>query len=649
MNMIRQKFVSKKLAPVLTAAAVVLTPGIAGMVTSLDAYAAEQSIDAGVEEAVDETAPEATEEPASEAVAEPAQEISEEAVPETTAEPVQQVSEEPASEAVAEPVQEITQEIADEPATETIDETAQEPSAEVAEETSQEVVSEPEQVVATRTYIRTNEERLYDNYHTITFNKGKIMNNNAYVYHNKAEIINNDDYGIVDDNSMKITSNKGTVNDNNYEIADNNGVVYGNRALIINNNGYIELNDNNAEVMENDGHIERNYGDVDNNTGIVVENGDVVSSNAGLIVSNNGTVGINIGNVVENYGKVNIAEEGTVQKNYISGMVYGSSLKPNDDRANTVVVAHNRGGTVVSGLKSEDLLTISNYYDGELRNVAWTADGEVACEGKILITNKFGEKGDTDKDFITVENQYNSVEVYDADNTDITFDGFVLDDVDNTQYILTAQNGEPVELAGTITLKAKEGYSLSDNGELSGSADKLTYSLNKNEDGSYTVSISSLTGDVAVTPEMLNLIVSEISDDVQEVLPDSPQGDRIDEVTEIESKTLEQIPCEVKTVAPRGGSDAHSYKIMEFSFGDNIKLSAETVKALCTGPQNIKRCLFNFEGKQYVMTVPVVDTSSPEYVAALDELLKESDQTVDFWRILEIFKDLGFTISEVAQ
>lgn len=642
MNMIRQKFVSKKLAPVLTAAAVVLTPGIAGMVTSLDAYAAEQSIDAGVEAAVDEAAPEAVDEPAlevseeaaPEAATEPEQKATQEAVPETTAEPVQEVSEEAVPETTAEL------------ATETIDETAQEPSAEVAEETSQEVVSEPEQVVATRTYIRTNEERLYDNYHTITFNKGKIMNNNAFVYHNKAEIINNDDYGIVDDNSMKITSNKGTVNDNNYEIADNNGVVYGNRALIINNNGYIELNDNNAEVMENDGHIERNYGDVDNNTGIVVENGDVVSSNAGLIVSNNGTVGINIGNVVENYGKVNIAEEGTVQKNYISGMVYGSSLKPNDDRVNTVVVAHNRGGTVVSGLKPEDLLTISNYYDGELRNVAWTADGEVACEGKILITNKFGEKGDTDKDFITVENQYNSVEVYDADNTDITFDGFVLDDVDNTQYILTAQNGEPVELAGTITLKAKEGYSLSDNGELSGSADKLTYSLNKNEDGSYTVSISSLTGDVAVTPEMLNLIVSEISDGTQEALPDNPKGEITDEG---EKTALDAIPVEVKKVAPRGGSDARSYEIMEFNFGENINLSADVVKSLCGGPKLVKRCLFNCEGKQYVLNIPVVDTNLPEYEAAIEKLSKEPDQTAEFRRVAEIFESVGFTFSEVAQ
>ncbi len=944
----RKKFVSKKLAVILLSVSMVLSPMLGVVAAPVNVYAAEQSADNEVEEAVEAIAEEGSEETSEEAAETPALENSSEKDPEAVSEP--------SSEDVSEDTQEAS------PA------------------------------VSTSGYIENNEERINTNYSTIGVNNGLILDNRGLVYENKAEIINNNDNGVITDNNNKIISNNGVVSNNYYEITDNNGTVLGNRNTIVNSNGYVKTNDKNAKITENNGHVLCNSGDVDNNSFIVQNNDNYVNNNSHLIINNNGHVETNSGNIVNNYGKTYIVEEGAVQNNYTGGIAYGSSLNPDDERVSNVVIAQNRGGTVVSGVKPGDLLTIRNYYYGDLQNVAKTPGKEVTCNGKIKITNKFGEKGDTDKDFVTVENQYNSIEVYDADNTDVTFEGFVRDDVDYTQYIQTAKNGEPVEITGTITLKAKEGYSLSDNGKLSGSVDKLVYGLSKNEDGSYTVSISSLTGDVAISPEMINLIVSEISDDKGEVkdvvvengeasenieisdvggdgpgaednavakgnLPNNQKGVRMDKVADgevmdinlgyvdrndgtinnnadnsaivqnnygtinsnnaivpfnfgkindnnalvfnptgtvvnnnaggqviggrngydadgegngdnhvinnlggevysgrmpdnncvitnfysgeikeydelnpeqktddplghgticvknsysdedfterdyltvekqfhsVEIKDAENIdvsysgfdqsdvdnkwytqtkansepveikgtitlkakdgyklsddgqhigqtdkvtysisknedgsytvgiyslagnvsltpqmlhlkvteakneceegkvgdnsangvstgaqsdtisvpgaensgsgmvygigdgprvyvPYTTKTVAPRGGSDAHSYKIVEFDFGDNINLTAQVVKTLCEGPQLAKRCLFNYEGKQYVMNVPVVDTTSSEYTKAIGELKKEYSQAAGFMRITKMFENVGFTVSEVAQ
>ncbi|RKM54094.1 hypothetical protein D6853_14240 [Butyrivibrio sp. X503] len=483
----RQRFVSKELARILLSAAMVFTPIVAGMTMQVDSYAAEESADDETKEVAMEASQENASEDASEAATEPAPEAVQESATESTPE----TTEEPAPETTAEPA----------------------PDAEQATVPE----SEPEAAPATGEYIEANYGKINTNYSTVGANDGTILNNNGLVFTNNAEIVNNDKNGVVGENNSRVISNNGVVGENKHDVIDNNNTVNNNRDRIINNNYYVELNDTDATVINNAGRVLCNAGYVGNNTDIIENNDKAVGNNSALIIANNGSVGENSGNIVENYSEATIVEEGAVQNNYTGGVVYGSTLDPDDARISSAVVANNRGGTVVSGAKSEDDLTIRNYYYGDLKNTVDTPDGEITCNGTIHITNKFGEKGDTDKDFVTVENRYNSVELYDADNTDVTYDNFVRDDVDYTQYIQTAKNGEPVEIAGTITLKAKDGYSLSDNGQLSGETDKIAYALSKNEDGSYTVNISSLTGDVALSPEMLNLIVSEISEDHGEV------------------------------------------------------------------------------------------------------------------------------------
>ncbi|MBR4671020.1 MAG: hypothetical protein IKO84_10500 [Butyrivibrio sp.] len=500
----RKRFVSKELARILLSAAMVFTPIVVGMTMKVDSYAAEESTDDGTKEVAIEPSQESTSEDASEAATEPAPEVAPEIAPETTEE--------------------------------TVPETEQATAPE----------SEPEAVSSTGDYVETNNGKINTNYSTVGVNDGTILNNNGLVFTNTAEIVNNDKNGVVGENNSRVISNNGVVGENKSDVIDNNNTVNINRDRIINNNYYVELNDTDATIINNAGRVLCNAGYVDNNTDMIENNDKAVGNNSALIMANNGVVGENSGNIVENYSEATIVEEGAVQNNYTGGVVYGSALDPDDARISSAVVANNRGGTVISGVKSEDDLTIGNYYYGDLKNTVDTPDGEVTCNGTIHITNKYGEKGDTDKDFVTVENRYNSVEVYDADNTDVTYNDFVRDDVDYAQYIQTAKNGEPVEIAGTITLKAKDGYSLSDNGQLSGETDKMAFALSKNEDGTYTVNISSLTGDVAISPEMLNLIVSEISEDhgevtnivVEKTVPNNPMNESVENIANNEAMEI---------------------------------------------------------------------------------------------------------------
>ncbi|RKM56951.1 hypothetical protein D6856_14335 [Butyrivibrio sp. XB500-5] len=621
----RKRFVSKELARILLSAAMVFTPIVAGMTMQVDSYAAEESTDDETKEVAMEASQENTSEDASEAAAEPAPEVAPEIAPETTEE--------------------------------TVPETEQATAPE----------SEPEAVSSTGDYVETNNGKINTNYSTVGVNDGTILNNNGLVFTNTAEIVNNDKNGVVGENNSRVISNNGVVGENKSDVIDNNNTVNINRDRIINNNYYVELNDTDATIINNAGHVLCNAGYVDNNTDMIENNDKAVGNNSALIMANNGVVGENSGNIVENYSEATIVEEGAVQNNYTGGVVYGSALDPDDARISNAVVANNRGGTVISGVKSEDDLTIRNYYYGDLKNTVDTPDGEIACDGTIHITNKYGEKGDTDKDFVTVENRYNSVEVYDADNTDVTYDNFVRDDVDYTQYIQTAKNGEPVEIAGTITLKAKDGYSLSDNGQLSGETDKYAYSLNKNEDGSYTVSFSSLTGNVSLTLEDLHLKVSEKNNEtVVSTVGDKPidgvsgrQSDTV-YVPGVENPGLGMvysvndgprvyIPIEEKTRAPRGGRDAHSFKVLEFGFGSITDLSVSVVKTLCEDGTLAKRCYFVYEDKLYALDIPVVDTSSTEYTEAIDALSKESGKSANFMKVAQIFEKVGFTVTEVAQ
>lgn len=271
-------------------------------------------------------------------------------------------------------------------------------------------------------------------------------------------------------------------------------------------------------------YMENNYGSVDTNGEELVNNyGTVRSNNQDSIIHyNNGTVTENNGNIYHNYGEVSnnyrcgcvYNTGGTVINNYEESTVVGGhdyEGKENVDGVNGTIV-NNIGGDAITGYGADDLLTITNYYYGDVAQGYKRAlkDGtvqDVDFNGKIHITNNFSENTFEDKDFVTVEKQYHSVDLADAENVNVSYDGFTFGDYDKKQYAKVAENSKPVKIDASITLKPGHGYKLSDNGKTRGETDKLSYTLDKYHDGSYTVKIKELKGNAVITLEDLNLKV----------------------------------------------------------------------------------------------------------------------------------------------
>lgn len=262
-----------------------------------------------------------------------------------------------------------------------------------------------------------------------------------------------------------------------------------------------------ANFPANDGELDLSRGILGNNNGSISTNGGIVITNKGNIATNDGLVVYNRGDVKDNNAfVVNIT--GTVENNLSEGYVFGRFY---DGEAGNSKVVNNLGGTVVTGYHPEDLVTVENNYSGAMGLGFSPVDGKkIDHEGKIVIVNNYAENEYKNKDYVTVEKQYHAVEVTPAENIEVSYDGFTV--AGDKQYALVEENAEPVEIGATITLKAQDGFELTDDGQLEGENDKIAYALNKNDDGTYTVKITSLKGDAELTTDDLHIEASEISE-----------------------------------------------------------------------------------------------------------------------------------------
>ena len=285
--------------------------------------------------------------------------------------------------------------------------------------------------------------------------------------------------------------------------------------------GYVEFLSEN--MVNNFGTVDKNDGSISNNYGFLGWN----YAQEWGVENNFGTVDYNEMGVHNNYGEIN--------NNYHNALVFNitGNVLNNNETASVVggaeydengeaergsgTVTYNNGGRLYAGYNADDQLTVTNFYYGEvLGNYDNPTNDEGDEIGKIHILNDFSEegvdaiadeKGVADKSFITVDKHYHSVEVKDADNVDVSYTGFVFSDFDEKEYALVAENGEPIQVNSSITIKAKHGYKLSDTGKTSGETDKFSYTLDKHRDGSYTVNITELKGNAEITLKDLHLDV----------------------------------------------------------------------------------------------------------------------------------------------
>ncbi len=277
--------------------------------------------------------------------------------------------------------------------------------------------------------------------------------------------------------------------------------------------GFVEyvsdyMANNYGTVDTNDSSIENNYGVIgaDNQDSEVLNNFGTISENSGLVY-------FNFGEVTNNFRRGYVANVGgTVVNNFEEAGVIGgrqydveSSFAQSKGTGSTVV--NNIGGTVVNGYCPDDLLTINNYYYGDVvQGYTRAASGDnEPNRGKIHIINDFSETGIENNDFVTVDKHYHYVDVKGSGNVDVIYEGFTIGDYNKKHYAEISADAESANLTSTITIKAGDGYELCDDGVLSGDTGKMSYVLNKNDDGSYTVKITSLSGNAEISLGDLHL------------------------------------------------------------------------------------------------------------------------------------------------
>lgn len=250
-------------------------------------------------------------------------------------------------------------------------------------------------------------------------------------------------------------------------------------------------------------YIDDQYADGDPNRWI--NNGETMRENheggtigfinyTGILETNNGAVYGNSGTVVDNNGYVN-ADDGTVVNNNDGGTV-------NVSTAGYPRITNNCGGDVIA----ETSVRIENYYSGDLDT------SSIRNNDAIEITNSYSDSEDqyADNNSITVANQYHSLDLTGIGNVDVNRTGFVADLLDTNVYVKTAENKVALDqIAGTITIAPKAGYKITDRG-LAGEGANIAYTLTKNNDGSYTVTLQSLSANLTLTPADLNLIIARI-------------------------------------------------------------------------------------------------------------------------------------------
>ena len=422
--------------------------------------------------------------------------------------------------------------------------------------------------------------------------------------------------------------NGGTVNENE-ELNDNQGTIEHNRGTINTNNGAVNYNHVSAIIETNNGTLYTNNGSV------------TVNSNSGSINENGHTVGTNNGTIEYNDGGIITTNNGSVTRNYSdSSITYnygtvGTNLYTTNDYAAAQI--DNNFGTV-----STNKGVVTNNYGGSVNNV-YDADHDTTG---------------------IVKNQYYSISVTGPTDTTVTYGTDITDPIasdaqgNTKRYIQVTNNQQAINnISGQITISTDADHEITGENKQVDTQGTITYSLTRQDDGTYLITITSLSANVALTNADLGLTVQAIQQQIPNVDPENVII-RVDSSIQITEEDETGSNRAVSDTAPVTGNvvtaaqisamiesalaAAPEATILDIDFGNDPSLTVDSLIALCEKNNVVKRCHFTHNGMKFVLFIPVIDPTSAAYQQCKALLDAEEGKQAGPIRLSHIFKPVGF-------
>lgn len=382
-----------------------------------------------------------------------------------------------------------------------------------------------------------------------------------------------------------------------------------------------------SAVVNSGERMNTNDGVISNNEGTIVNNNNIVRENesSGTIINNNGAV---------------YSNAGRIEYNNASGSVIGDtgSIGVNDGGSVTVDMA-------TLGCTDNTTVTIENYYSGTLTN-------EWSNKSLNIVNNYSSTAYDNNDSNITDKNRFHSVTITDADHATTTYDNFILNNYDNKQYVQVKNNGEAAPITGTFTLKANNGYKITDGGTMINETGVMAYTLNRNNDGSYTVTLQNLNGNISITPADLHLIISaiaanqpniKINDVVNIASNPNSNADSGTVAVDYTKLTLDALSSQMAASKQLESG----IEVVDLYFDKKIDMTPALIKFLCENIPLAKRCHFTYKDQHWILFIPAFDLNAPAYATGLQALDREPAHTAGFLRIEQLFRPLGFATKTV--
>lgn len=353
-----------------------------------------------------------------------------------------------------------------------------------------------------------------------------------------------------------------------------------------------------SEQVSPTGPNEEKYLEANDNLGEVLER-DLIEQNKGTIEVNNGTV-------LYNYGEVK-------QNNSDVGTNYGNVRNLGTNAS----VGDNFGTVTGNGL-------VSNNYDG-------TVQGP------------------------TVSNQFYSVSIDSAsDNATASYgEGFVSSghDDDSQKYIQVTQDGQATNKKGTVIFKPNDGYEYSgepvtDQEGKDSDGGEFTYSLAKQADRSYVVTISSLSGAIMLTPDVVNLLIQEIQEeekvDISGVVIQGGSDNNNDGNNNLGSQSQEN-EVEKSIISMINEKMNTSAGAVDIDFKKDTYVTKAMLKALIKDNSKDVYCKFICDDVIYILRIPKGHKLTADIIESI--FTKQKDTIgAGFLTIKELFANYGLQV-----
>ena len=228
------------------------------------------------------------------------------------------------------------------------------------------------------------------------------------------------------------------------------------------------------------------------------------------------------------------------------------------------------------------------------------------------------------------------------------------------RYIQVTNNQVAIDnISGTVTIAPDADHEITGDDKNVETAD-ITYTLVRQDNGTYVITITAIGANVALTNTDLGLTVQAI----QQQNPDIPDIDDVIirvapsiQITEDESGnnrsvteaapatgnviTAAQISAMIESALAANPTET----VLDVDLGNDPSLTADSLIALCEKNNVAKRCHFTHNGMKFVLFVPVVDSTSATYQQCKALLDAEPGKQAGPIRLSQLFAPVGFSLS----